>query len=68
MCFKHDVEMGLRTTQIAAKLVGRLVSTFLNETGWLGAALVVALLIVVLIFIYKDSRSAFIHEMTLKKE
>lgn len=58
MCFKHDVNMTLRTSQSAVKLMGKLVGVFLKETGWLGAALVVSLLIIMLTFIYKASRSA----------
>jgi hypothetical protein len=53
--------MTLRASHTAVKLLGKLVSAFLKETGWLGAALVVAILIITFAFIYKASRSALTH-------
>lgn len=60
--------MALRTTQTAAKLLGRLVESFLRETGWWGAFFVVFLLGIMLIFIHKASKTSTTQEVTMKKE
>jgi hypothetical protein len=52
--------LAVRVSHSAVRLLGKLVNAFLKETGWLGATLVVSLVIITLTFIYKASRSVMI--------
>ena len=60
--------MAIRTTQSAAKLIGKLVSEFLKHTGMLGAFFVVFLLLMILFFVYKVSKTHESEERIMKNE
>ena len=68
VCFKTDSEMALKTSQSAARLIGRLVGAFLKETGIWGAMFLLLLFSVFLIFICKISRTVESKQMSLKKQ
>ncbi len=60
--------MALKTSQSAARLIGRLVGAFLKETGIWGAMFLLLLFSVFLIFICKISRTVESKQMSLKKQ
>jgi hypothetical protein len=61
VCFKQEVEMSLRTSQTAIKLLSKLVNMFMQETGMWGAVFVLGVLGVMLFFVYMASRSSTTH-------
>jgi hypothetical protein len=56
----------VKITEVIAKLAGKIVSTFLKHTNVWGAAIIMILIIISLVFVYMTTRSS--HSVITKIE